>query len=143
MLLEKLSKNSDVLYLISRILVGFFFFIHGLGKFMPNFIGPGNISGFAGFIGMPVAVAALVGIGEILVGLGILTGFFARLSALGGIVIMLGAIVLAHTAKFTNWNFFSNGAELPLIYIAAFLLILVHGNGKWSLEQAVMKKETF
>ena len=36
-----------------------------------------------------------------------------------------------------------NQGELALLYFVAFLVLMVYGAGKWSLEKALMKKEAF
>lgn len=35
------------------------------------------------------------------------------------------------------------GGETMLLFIAAFILFLVYGSGKWGLERWVVKKEVF
>jgi uncharacterized membrane protein YphA (DoxX/SURF4 family) len=36
-----------------------------------------------------------------------------------------------------------NKGELALLFLACFVMVLVHGNGKWSLEKLLLKKEVF
>ena len=35
------------------------------------------------------------------------------------------------------------GGEVPLLFIAAFLVILLYGSGKWSLERLITRREMF
>jgi len=125
-----LKGKADAFYVIFRILVGCMFFLHGAGKLFGWFGGPGM--GFSGLMGF-------VGVVEFLAGLGILLGFFTRLSATGGAIIMLGAYVTKHL----DWNPLASGGELAALYFAAFLVLMVYGAGKWCLERKLLGKETF
>ncbi|MBN1792511.1 DoxX family protein [Candidatus Woesearchaeota archaeon] len=136
------DKSREALYLLFRIIIGAFFFFHGLGKIMPGFGGPGDVTKFAAFgaFGL-VWLAYIIAIGEMTVGLGVLTGVYSRLVSLGGATIMLGAMIFAHFPK--GWNPLSNGSELPLLFLAAFMIVFIYGGGEYGLEKLTFKKETF
>jgi putative oxidoreductase len=133
------KKYSGQMYFVFRVLIGFMFFMHGAQKF--GLWGDMSVSGFAAAMSLPVWVAGLVALGELLAGLGIALGFYTRLSALGGIIIMIGALVLAHFPQ--GINPLTNGGELAVMYLASFLVLKVHGAGKVSLEKAMLETETF
>ena len=120
---------GDVHYLIFRILVGGMFLLHGYTILWGE--QATKLASFMGFIG---AV-------ELLVGLAVLVGFFSRLAATGGAIVMIGAYFKVHAGQ--GWNPLANGGELALLYLAAFLVVMMLGNGKWNLEESLLNKETF
>ena len=126
------KKYGDGIYFLARILVGFMFFTHGAGKLFGWFGGRGM--GFSGMMG-------LAGIIEFIVGLTIILGIFTRLMASLGGLLMLVAYFMAHRPE--NFNILSGGGELALLYLAAFLMLTISGNGKWSLESKLLGKEKF
>ncbi len=123
------SKYSEQLYVVFRIVVGVMFFMHGLMKF-------GIPGGQANAVTSLMGVAGIV---EILVGLGLIVGMFSRLAAIGGIITMLVGYFMVHFPQ--GFNPLVNKGELALLYLVCFLVILGKGNGKASLEQAVLNKE--
>jgi putative oxidoreductase len=129
---KSVDKYGTGMFVLFRVLVGLMFFMHGSGKLFGWFGGPAM--GFSGLMGF-------VGVVEFLAGLGILLGFWTRLSALGGFIIMIGALVTTHFPS--GWNPLLNGGELAFMYFAAFLVLIVYGSGKFSLEKKLTKKERF
>lgn len=124
-----LGKNSDYLFFVFRVLAGLVFFLHGASKL--GWLGGNAMTG----------IMMWVGIGETLVGLGVLLGVWTRLAALGGIVIMLSAWFKAHVGR--GWNPLANGGEAAVLFFAIFLVLLAYGAGKWALEKLWAKKEFF
>ena len=122
MTIKKLVQGKEaIFYGIFRILVGLMFFLHGWAKL---------------FGAKPVALVSLMGVAgviELAVGIMLVLGLWSRLGALLGAVEMLVAYLKVHA--FNAWNPLNNGGELALLYFAAFLVVLYHGNGKWSLEK--------
>ena len=97
---------------------------------------------FGGPGGVQLATTmGLAGVVELVGGLAILLGFFSRLAALGGSLVMLGALFTVHFPM--GWNPLLNKGEAALLNFAAFLVIMALGNGKWNLEKSVLKKEIF
>lgn len=125
------GKGKGVLYLLFRLVFGVLFLMHGLTKFgIPS--------------GTPVDLASMMGVAgvvEIFVGIMLVLALFTRLAAVAGIVEMLVAYFMVHIPQ--GMNPLSNGGELALLYFGAFLVVLVYGNGEFSVESALMKKETF
>lgn len=128
--LSKLNKYNDWLFLLARLLVGLMFAVHGLQKF-GLFGGPG-LQGFAEFAGVAVWLAVVQGLLELVAGLSVALGLWTRVGAFLGVVAMLAALVVAHFPK--GWNPFTNGGELALVYLAAFLVFWVCGSRKFSLK---------
>jgi thiosulfate dehydrogenase [quinone] large subunit len=111
------------MYLLFRVIFGVLFAWHGAAKL--GWTGNEAMTGFMLFIG----------ISELLVGLGVLFGVLSRLAAAGGAIIMIGAVVTAH------WPPIPFNGETALLFLGAFLLVIAMGNGKFSLENLVLKKE--
>ncbi len=139
--MKLLTKYQDQFYFLFRIIIGLLFFLHGASKF--GIIGKGNIAAFAGAMSLPIWIAYLVAGVELLGGAGILAGFFTRLSALGGAVVILGAIFMAHLPKSIPGLIGKGGPEVAFLYLAAFLILIQSGARKWSLEKELLGKENF
>ena len=125
----------DNFYVIFRVLVGFLFFQHGLQKLF---------GWFGGINGGTVELMSLLGLAgaiELVGGAAIMLGIFTRLGALLGGAVMLVAYIKIHAPQ--GLAPIVNGGELAALYFAAFLLLFIHGNMKWSLEKVLLKKETF
>lgn len=133
MKLDYFKKNQDKMYFVFRVLVGGMFFMHGAQKMLGWFGGPGGVQ--------LVTTMGLAGAVELVGGLAILLGFFSRLAALGGALVMLGALVTVHFPQ--GWNVLANGGEAAMLNFAAFLVVMALGNGKWNLEKSLLNKETF
>lgn len=130
---QRAEKYSEELYVFFRVWIGLFFFSHGSQKLLGWFGAKGvvplmSLVGFAGAI-------------ELVAGLAITFGFLTRLAAFGSGLIMIGAFLKVHFP--TSWNILGNGGELALLYLLAFIIILIHGAGKWGLEKYLLKKELF
>jgi len=121
-------------------LVGFLFLQHGGQKLFGWFGGLGGD-------GQGVALFSLIGAAgliEFIGGLFVILGLFTRLAALVVVIELIIAYVKSHAPK--GWNpfiFGGNGGELALLFLAAFLVLVVYGSGKWGFEKALLKKEYF
>lgn len=133
MVLKKLQKYNSEGYVLFRIIVGLMFMQHGAHKLLGWFGAKGMVSflslmGFAGTV-------------ELVGGLAIAIGFFSRLASIGGMAVMIGALATVHFPQ--GLIPIVNKGELALLFLACFIIVAVHGNGKWSLEQSLLEKETF
>ena len=115
-------------------LIGFLFALHGSQKLFGVFtdMGPvelGSLFWFAGIIEF---------IGGTAIALGILTRLAASITAIE----MLVAYFMVH---FPNLVFpiERGGGETVLLFIPAFLVILIYGSGKWGLERLIASREVF
>jgi len=120
------AGTTDWVLLVARIALGVPFVFHGASIAFGAFGGPG-LSGFSTFTHLPLPVAALVGYGEILGGLGVLFGVLARPAAAGLLLIMLGAIVIVHLKH--GYDVQKQGIEYPLTLIFLEIIILIAGPG--------------
>ena len=129
--------NIDYLYFIFRVFIGLLFLQHGLQKLF------GAFGGIAGN-GQPVELFSLFGLAgliEFVAGIAIAVGLFTRLAAFISAIEMVVAYFMVHIPN--GLIPLLNQGELALLYFASFLVIMVYGAGKWSLEKALMKKEAF
>ena len=126
------QKSQAGFYFVFRVLVGLLFFQHGAQKL------------FGWFGGQSVELMSLMGLAgtiEFFGGLAIALGLFTRLAALGSGLIMIGAYVKVHLPM--GMIPIVNKGELALLFLACFLVLVVWGAGKLSLEKALWKKELF
>ena len=133
-LIEKYA-NKDYLYFVFRVFVGLLFLQHGLQKLLGMFGGLG---------GQPAELFSLMGLAGIIEtfgGIAIALGLFTRLIAFVTAIEMAVAYFMVHIP--IGAVPLLNQGEPALLYFASFLVIMVYGAGKWSLEKALMKKEVF
>ena len=129
-MLDSMNKHKDWMYVVFRVLVGLVFFMHGAQK-MFGWFGGGKVANLATLFGA-------AGIVEVVVGLLLIFGLWSGLMAAFGAVEMLVALITMHFPQ--GWNPLQNGGEAAVLYFAAFLVILSHGSGRWSLEGALKRK---
>ena len=119
---------------------------HGAQKLLGWFGGFGftnTMTYFTQTAGLPWVVAFLVIMGESFGSLGLILGFFTRLSAFGLICIMLGAIITVHIPNgfFMNWfgKQAGEGFEYHLLVIGISIPLLINGGGKYSVDSLINK----
>jgi putative oxidoreductase len=118
-------KGEDYWYTIFRVVIGLVFILHGLMKFK---------SGVPGSTLMLIA-----GLIEVIGGAAIVIGLWTRLFATIGALEMIVAWFMVHVSK--GWNPLSNGGEAALLFFVIFLVLLIHGGGKYTVEHCMKKKE--
>jgi putative oxidoreductase len=131
--------QSPFLALI-RICWGYFFFQAGLGKLMHM----ENTVSFFQQVGVPLGEfsAYIVAILELVGGICFILGLCTRFSALVLAVIMILALVIAHTDAITYFT--SNPhvlfSQAPFSYLFTSLVLLFFGAGSWSLDKVFGKR---
>lgn len=121
------------MYFIFRVFVGFFFFMHGAQKLFGIFGGNQPVE--------LISLFGLAGLIEFAAGLAMTIGLFTRLSAFVSAIQMAVAYFMAHATQ--GLNPISNKGELALLYFASFLILMIYGAKKFSLERLILKKEIF
>ena len=123
----------DWALLIARVFVGSIFVAHGAQKLFGAFGGPG----LSAIVQMMGPLGYLVTVGEFFGGLGLIFGFLSRFSAASIILIMLGAIGMAHAkfGFFMNWTGqqAGEGFEYHLLAIGLLLPIVIAGPGRLAI----------
>lgn len=120
------TEYGDYLYVVFRALIGVLFFMHGWVKFTG---------------GMAQGLFLAAAIIEVVAGVGIFFGLFTRALATVSAVEMAVAFFMVHAPK--GLNPLANEGEVAVLFFAAFLVLAVYGSKKWSVEQALLKKEMF
>ncbi|ALA56454.1 DoxX family protein [Nitrospira moscoviensis] len=130
--------------LILRVTLGIVMFPHGAQKMLGWFGGfgfGGTMGYFTEKLGLPWIIAVLVIVGEFFGSLGLIAGFLTRLNAASLIVIMLGAITMAHWPHgfFMNWSGQQQGEgyEYHLLVIGIAAALLLTGAGRWSVDHEI------
>ena len=87
-------------------------------------------------LGLPKPIVLLVGIVELLAGLGIAGGLLTRLSAVGVMIVMLGAM---HRKAFVwhsgFWGKGSQGWHYDLLLFLIALLVFATNGGIWTIDR--------
>ncbi|WP_445501323.1 DoxX family protein [Microvirga sp. G4-2] len=131
------TRTAPYAALILRVTLGALFLAHaGLKIFVFT---PAGTAQFFGSLGLPGFLAYAVILAEVLGGVALIAGFYARWVALALIPILLGAIFTVHgPAGF----FFSNpkgGWEFLAFWIVALLAQALLGEGAYALKSGSLK----
>lgn len=126
------TKNADFFYFIFRLLAGLLFMQHGAQKLL---------GAFGGKVASRFSLFWFAGVIELFGGALIAVGLFSRLVAFVGAGEMLVAFFKAHFPS--GWIPILNKGELALMFFVVFLIILVYGSGKYSLDRVLFRKEIF
>jgi putative oxidoreductase len=122
--------------LVLRALLATVFIYHGGQKAFGWFGGDGwavtlrNFSGEDG-LGLPVAVAVVVILTEVLAAIAMVFGFLTRLAALGVAAIMAGALYFVHAGH--TWA----QCEFPFAILMVALALLFLGGGRLSMDRMI------
>ncbi len=126
-------RATDVALLIFRVWISAMMLIHGIPKLMTLF-GPNEIA-FADPIGLGVTASlALAVFAEVICSCLLILGLATRLAAIPLMVTMCVAIFAVHIPD--GWS----RQELPSLYLAGYVLLMLTGAGKFSLDRIFVKK---
>jgi putative oxidoreductase len=135
--LSPLNRLAELGPLAVRVIVGTIMAAHGLQKVQA---GPANFGAFLGQLGVPLPtlMGYVVTFVEVVGGVLLIVGLLSRLAALVLTIDLVVAILLVKV----NLGFLSPpqggaGAELDLALIAGFLVILLAGPGRLSVDHAL------
>jgi len=147
-MLNQLDKYKAYVPLVSRVLIGLIFLLHGLAKF--GLLGGGSLSGtieMFGMMGMPVpaVTATLVALVETVGGLALILGVGTRISALLLSIVMVVAILTVKLPMSINPIAAAGpmpGWELDLALLAGTLTVLILGAGEFALEDRMISSSS-
>lgn len=140
-----LATPADPALTIARLALGAMILPHGLQKAFGLFGGygfEGTMGYFTGALGIPWLFAVLAIAAELLGGLGLLTGLFGRVAALGvGSVMAVALVTHLPNGFFMNWGGTmpagAEGFEFHLLAIALAAVVALRGSGALSLDRAL------
>jgi putative oxidoreductase len=124
----------NVLILIIRIFVGLSMLTHGIPK-LETLVTSNQIQ-FMNFLGMgSIFTMVLVVFAEFLCSIFIIIGLFTRIACIPLMFTMLVAFFLVHsTDAYVD-------KELCILYFFIYLVILIFGSGKFSIDELMTKKQ--
>jgi putative oxidoreductase len=129
------ASYEEPIYSIVRALVGLLFMQHGAQKLFGLFGGVDGSGATASLVSMYGVAGIIEFFGGVLIAIGLLT----RLIALIATGEMIVAQFIVHIPE--GLIPIQNGGELGLLYLAIFLLLIVYGNGSYSLQRRVFGQE--
>jgi putative oxidoreductase len=126
---DAVPASTDLALLLLRLwLGGSLLWLHGLGK-IPRLMA--EDVRFASVAGLgPTASLALAVVGEVVAPVLLILGLGARWAALLSAATMLGAFVVGHGLALSG----ERSGELPFIFLAGFLALLIAGPGRFSVD---------
>jgi len=126
--MKELSKHSNSIYALLRIVSGALFSFHGAQKIFGLFASHETALGSQMWFG---------GIIELVCGLCLVLGFKTRIAAFLSSGTMAVAYMQFHWAFRFDENFFPvvNNGDAAVLYCFLFLYIASKGAGKWSLDK--------
>jgi putative oxidoreductase len=90
---------------------------------------------------MSYLVALLVIASESVGAIALIVGFLSRFCAASLVIVMVGAVYMAHWANGFFMNWFGNqpgeGFEYHLLVVGLALTVVVGGAGRWSIDRAL------
>ncbi|OLD41113.1 MAG: DoxX family protein [Thaumarchaeota archaeon 13_1_40CM_2_39_4] len=128
------SKFHDMSHFGLRLAIGAIFIAVGFAKFDPSFVT------YLPPMGLPTGLQYLFALEEFVPGILITVGVLTRISASILSLVMLGVIFYVYKA---SQLLSPNGAELPLILLAASLVVITIGPGRISISHLVKKIPRF
>lgn len=129
--LDFLPRNVDLALLILRVwLGGSMLALHGWGKLNNLLSGSSRFPDVFGIGPMPTLFLAVLT--EVLGSILLILGLWMRPAAFALMTTMAVAFILAHKMNLTER---ANNGELAFIYLAGFVVLLVAGAGKYSVDK--------
>ena len=124
------SRTAPYAALLLRVTLGVMFIVHALLKYVV-FTLPGTVKFFES-LGLPGPLAYVTFAAELIGGLLILGGVYARWVALALVPILLGA-TWAHAGNGWVFSAPNGGWEYPAFLAIAALVLALQGDGKYAL----------
>lgn len=130
---EVKQTQLDVALLALRVGIAAMMLVHGLPKL--QMLLSGDVSQFPGVLGMSSGLSlTLATIAEVLCSVFILIGLGTRLASIPLLVTMLVAVLVVHASD----PFAAQ--ELGLLYLMGYLVLLLLGGGRFSVDAVVTRR---
>jgi putative oxidoreductase len=126
-----ISSTAPYGVFVLRVALGVLFLAHFALKLFV--FTPAGAAGFFGSLGLPPALAYVTMAAELLGGLALILGIYARAVALALIPLLLGTIVMVHGANGFFFDAKGGGWEYPAFWSIALLVLALIGDGAHAL----------
>lgn len=130
---KKHTSETNIALLIARVGISVLMLTHGLPKVMKLFANEpikfASVAGMSPALSLSLAVFA-----EVFCSLLIIIGAFTRLAVIPPLITMLVAVLYIHA----NDPFSSQ--EMGLHYVLVYILLLIQGSGKYSVDWLLQKR---
>lgn len=129
-----LPQHLNIVLLITRLAAGSFMLTHGIPKLM-KFFSTGDIT-FSDPLGVGTIPSLMMAIfSEVFCSIFVILGLGTRIAVIPLIITMLVAVFLVHA----NDPF--GKKELGLMYLTIYMLLIVAGSGKYSIDQWLLNRQ--
>ncbi len=128
------SDQVDLGLLVARVGIALFMFTHGIPKIGRMLADPVRFMDFMG-LGPEISLGLAI-FAEVICAALVLIGLGTRLAVIPQIITMLVAAFIAH-----GDDPFST-KEKPLMYVLAFVVLLITGSGKYSVDQIISSEKS-
>ncbi|KEO56568.1 DoxX family protein [Thioclava pacifica] len=125
------TKLAPYGILVLRLVTGALFLTHGLTKLFV--FTPAGTMGFFQSLGLPGWLGVVTMIAEIVGGLALIAGIYARIVSFGLTFILLGAAFTAHWANGFSFANQGGGWEYPMMWAAVQFALALLGDGAYAL----------
>lgn len=130
------KKMNSLALLIVRVVVGLLMLAHGVQKYK-MLMAPGPVE-FADPIGIGQGPSLVLAVfSELVCSALLIIGFATRLVTLPLIVTMIVAVFIVHGHDGLEKQ------ELPILYLLIYVLLLITGSGKYSVDGLLPKKKKY
>lgn len=132
-----ITKNMNSLaLLLVRLVTGSLMLTHGIMKYQ-LLMAPGHPK-FADPIGLGESATLVLAVfAELVCSILVLIGFATRLAVIPPMITMIIAIFVVHTHDGLEKQ------ELPALYLLIYVLLLITGSGKYSLDRLIPRKKKY
>ncbi|OWY09239.1 LysR family transcriptional regulator [Thioclava sp. F42-5] len=131
------TKLAPYGVLVLRLLTGALFLTHGLTKLFV--FTPAGTMGFFESLGLPGWLGIVTMSAEILGGIALLTGIYARIVSFGLGFILLGAAFTAHWGNGFGFSNQGGGWEYPVMWAIVQFTLAALGDGAYALRPLIRK----
>jgi putative oxidoreductase len=130
-MMSRSQGSQDFGKALLRIVLGALILVHGISKIIA---GPGFVVQVVTQAGLPVQMAYLVYVGEVVAPILLILGLWTRAAALIVAINMIFALSLVHSKQFTEMASTGGWAlELQGMYLAGALAVALLGAGRLSM----------
>ncbi len=131
--INEASAATDSAILLLRVGLGVLMLVHGVPK-MAGLFAAGPVQ-FPPVLGMSAGMSLFLAVlAEVACSVLLILGLGTRLAAVPLIVTMLVAVLVVHAADPFNMK------ELGLHYLLGYVVLLITGSGRYSVDAALVKK---